>query len=200
MHARTHKHTNACLCTCKHRCAQKTSVCLCLCVCVRPPSLSLWAGTGPKRVLTRLMGFHTLKYTHVHTFGYTIMLKINMSESYVWSQTNKHTHPHMHTLWYKRICQAPTLYTCKTNGLQKSTQPSLLLSHFQNTQLHTPAWTNMSKHAAASPTHISRFMSAQNQCCITPQWSVWPLTVQVEIRESTATNLLEKKMLTAWRT
>lgn len=115
-----------------------------VCVCVWGLSRSLWAGTGPKRVLTRLMGFHTLKYTHVHTFGHTIMLKINMSESYVWSQTNKHTHPHMHTLWYKRICQAPTLYTCKTNGLQKSTQPSLLLSHFQNTQLHTPA--NMQLH------------------------------------------------------
>lgn len=141
LHVHTHKHTNVCAHT-NIDVHKKTGVCLCLCV--WGLSLSLWAGTGPKRVLARLMGFHTLKYTHVHTFGHTIMLKINMSESYVWSQTNKHTHPHMHTLWYKRICQAPTLYTCKTNGLQKSTQPSLLLSHFQNTRLHTPA--NMQLH------------------------------------------------------
>lgn len=128
-----------------------------VCVCVCEASLSLWAGTGPKRVLTRLMGFHTLKYTHVHTFGHTIMLKINMSESYVWSQTNKHTHPHMHTLWYKRICQAPTLYTCKTNGLQKSTQPS---HHSLISKIHS--FTHQQTCSCITDTHFPFYVCPES--------------------------------------
>lgn len=138
-------------------------MCACACACAFCLSLSRWAGSRPTRVLTRLMGFHTPKYTHTHahTLGHTIMLKINMSESYVWSQTNKHTHthPHMHTLWYKRICQAPTLYTCKTNGLQYiHTVTLLLLTHFQKTQLHTPARTET--QPAVSSVQICHYMSS----------------------------------------
>lgn len=40
-----------------------------------------------------------------------------------------HTPPHMHTLRYKRICQAPTLYTCKSNGLQYPQRHNHMQTH-----------------------------------------------------------------------
>lgn len=113
------------------------------------------------------MGFHTPKYTHVHTLGHTLMLKINMSESYVWSQTNKHTHPHLHTLWYKRICHAPTLYTCKTNGVQYPHSNITVTHSFpKDVALHTCQNGNTDTRAAVSSVQICHYMSLQRQCSI----------------------------------
>lgn len=126
--------------------------------------LSLWAGSRPKRVLTRLMGFHTLKYTHVHTRTHN-----NVEDKHVWKLCvilDKYTHTHTHTctLWYKRICQAPTLYTCKTNGLQyphKHYCYSLISKIF-----HTPASGNTGMETALSSAQIWNYTTSQLQCCI----------------------------------
>lgn len=63
------------------------------------------------------------------------------------------THPHMHTLWYKRICQAPTFYTCKTNGLWYPHGNVTVTRSFPQdaTFTHLPEWRRRSAHVCIRP-------------------------------------------------
>lgn len=130
------------------------------CVCIHPHPLR--AGSRPKQVLTSLMGFHTPKYTHVHTLGHTVMLKMKMSEGYVWSQTNKHTHTCVLSD-IKGFVRLPHCPHAKLMASNTHTEMSLLLFHFQNTWLHTPA-----SHTEQAPRilHTNWPSYVQHQSCI----------------------------------
>ena len=59
----------------------------------------------------------------------------------------------MHTLWYKRICQAPTFYTCKTNGLWYPHGNVTVTRSFPQdaTFTHLPEWRRRSAHVCIRP-------------------------------------------------
>lgn len=131
-----------------------------VCVCLHPHPLQ--AGSRPKQVLTSLMGFHTPKYTHVHTLGHTVMLKMKMSEGYVWSQTNKPTHTCVLSD-IKGFVRLPHCAHAKLLGSNTHTEMSLLLFHFQSTWLHAPAG-----HTEQAPriVHTNSPSYVQHQSCI----------------------------------
>ena len=106
-------------------------------------------------------------------------------------QINTHTHPHMHTLWYKRICQAPTLYTCKTNGLQYPHSNITVTPSFpKDAALHTCQNGNTNTQAAC-PLYKSAFMCLSSiHVALVLHWSLCPPTLQVALKEYSSKNLL----------
>lgn len=83
-------------------------------------------------------------------------------------QINTHIHPHMHTLWYKRICQAPTLYTCKINGLQYPHRNTTVTQSFTKEMwLNTPDRVKTQKHRRYTnlPLCVSPGLLGLYRCC-----------------------------------
>lgn len=74
----------------------------------------------------------------------------------------------MHTLWYKRICQAPTLYTCKINGLQYPHRNTTVTQSFTKEMwLHTPDRVTTQKHRRYTnlPLCVSPGLLGLYRCC-----------------------------------
>lgn len=72
----------------------------------------------------------------------------------------------MHTLWYKRICQAPAFYTCKTNGLWYPRGNVTVTHSFPQdaTFTHLPEWRRRSTRGRILPFKICHYMCVKHQC------------------------------------
>ena len=81
----------------------------------------------------------------------------------------------MHTLWYKRICQAPTFYTCKTNGLWYPRGNVTVTHSFPQdaTFAHLPEWRRRSTRGCILPFKSAIICVWSISVAAVQQWSLW---------------------------